>query len=365
MEQRKVNFFALLCANLALTSSALFGAEPTDERVFAVRTAKAETRTIAQTIVKTGSLSSPAVVDVSPRVAGRLLSTTNADGKELDEGALVKKGDVIATLDAREYAAKYDAAVAAVEYAEAAFKDKTREYERVKKLLEKAVATEQETDLAESAMLCAQAELNRAKADLSAAKLNLDETKILSPMDGAISSKKLYSGAMVSSSDIIYTITQTNPLRVLFDIPTTVFPLLKVGTTKIRLTVDAYPDENIDLVVDEAYPTANELTRTITVRAKLENAQGRYKAGMFVSGEIFLNQRENVLVVPYNALHRIIDKFYVYTIENDKAKLTPVNVGIRYDDVIEITEGIANGTEVITDGKHRLADGSSVRVVVE
>lgn len=365
MEQRKVNFFALLCANLALTSSALFGAEPTDERVFAVRTAKAETRTIAQTIVKTGSLTSPAVVDISPRVAGRLLSTTNADGKELDEGTLVKKGDVIAMLDAREYTAKYDAAVAAVEYAEAAFKDKTREYERIKKLLEKAVATEQEADLAESAMLCAQAELNRAKADLSAAKLNLDETKIISPMDGAISSKKLYSGAMVSSSDVIYTITQTNPLRVLFDIPTTVFPLLKVGTTKIRLTVDAYPDENIDLVVDEAYPTANELTRTITVRAKLENAQGRYKAGMFVSGEIFLNQRENVLVVPYNALHRIIDKFYVYTIENDKAKLTPVGIGIRYDDVIEITEGIANGTEVITDGKHRLADGSKVKVVAE
>jgi RND family efflux transporter MFP subunit len=143
---------------------------------------------------------------------------------------------------------------------------------------------------------------------------------------------------MVSSSDVIYTITQTNPLRVLFDIPTTVFPLLKVGTTQIRLTVDAYPDENVDLVVEEAYPTANELTRTITVRAKLENAQGRYKAGMFVSGEIFLNQRENVLVVPYDAVHRVVDKYYVYTIENGRAKLVPVTIGIRYDDVMEMCE---------------------------
>jgi RND family efflux transporter MFP subunit len=365
MRKDNFNLLVLLCANLVMAGTTILGAETQEERIFAVRTAKAETRTIAQTLVKTGSLSSPAVVDISPRVAGRLETTTLTNGVELAEGSIVKKGDVIATLDAREYAAKYEAAAAAVEFSAATLKDKTREYERIKKLLAKAVATEQEADLAESAMLCAQAELNRAKADMSAAKLNLDETKILSPMDGAISSKKLYSGAMVSSSDVIYTITQTNPLRVLFDIPTTVFPLLKVGTTKIRLTVDAYPDENVDLVVDEAYPTANELTRTITVRAKLENAQGRYKAGMFVSGEIFLNQRENVLVVPYNALHRIIDKFYVYTIENDKAKLTPVNVGIRYDDVIEITEGISNGTEVITDGKHRLADGSSVRVVVE
>lgn len=357
-------FIAAVGANLLFAGTSLFAADA-QEKTFAVRTAKAETRTIAQTIVKTGSLSSPAVVNISPRVSGRLLSTANAAGVNLEEGALVKQGEEIAALDAREYEAKFKAAEAAVEYAEAAFKDKSREFDRLKKLLEKSVATEQEADIAESAMLCAQAELNRAKADMSAAKLNLDETKIFSPMDGAISSKKLYSGAMVSSSDVIYTITQTNPLRVLFDIPTTVFPLLKVGTTKIRLTVDAYPDENVDLVVEEAYPTANELTRTITVRAKLENAQGRYKAGMFVSGEIFLNQRENVLVVPYDAVHRVVDKYYVYTIENGRAKLVPVTIGIRYDDVMEITSGISEGVEVITEGKHRLADGVKVNIVVE
>lgn len=351
-----------LGVNLLLASAMLFAAD-VEEKTFAVRTAKAETRTIAQTIVKTGSLSAPAVVDISPRVSGRLLSTANADGVELEEGALVKKGDVIATLDAREYEAKLKAAEAAVQYAEAAFKDKSREYDRLKKLLEKSVATQQEVDLAESARSCAEAELNRAKADLVAAQLNLDETKLYAPMDGAISAKKLYSGAMASSSDVIYTITQTNPLRVLFDIPTTVYPLLKVDSTSVKLTVDAYPNEPVELVVSEAYPTANELTRTITIKAVLDNPNGKYKPGMFVSGEIFLNERNDVLVVPFDAIHRVINKYYVYVVENGVAKLTPVAVGVRYDDVMEITSGISAGVEVITDGKHRLADGVKVRVV--
>lgn len=362
MNRFEKTLLGTLGVNLLFVGLTLSAADTT-EKAFAVRTAKAETRTIAQTIVKTGSLSSPAVVDISPRVSGRLLSTINAAGKELEEGALVKKGDIIATLDAREYEAKLKAAEATVQYAEAAFKDKTREYERLKKLFEKSVATEQERDLAESAQLCAEAELNKAKADLAAAQLNLDETKLYAPMDGAISAKKLYPGAMVSSSDVIYTITQTNPLRVLFDIPTTVYPLLKVGTTTVKLTVDAYPDEPVNLVVSEAYPTANEITRTITIKAVLDNQNGKYKPGMFVSGEIFLNQRDDVIVVPYDAIHRVVDKYYVYVVENEKAKLTPVTIGIRYDDVIEITSGISVGAEVVTEGKHRLADGVRVNVV--
>lgn len=362
MKRFEKALLATLGVNLLFAGAAL-SATNAPEKTFAVRTAKAETRTIAQTIVKTGSLSSPAVVDISPRVSGRLLTTANAAGVELEEGALVKKGEVIATLDAREYEAKFKAAEATVQYAEAAFKDKSREYERVKKLLEKNVATEQEKDLAESAMLCAEAELNRAKADLAAAQLNLDETKLFAPMDGAISAKKLYPGSMASTADVIYTITQTNPLRVLFDIPTTVYPLLKVGTTTVKLTVDAYPDEPVDLVVSEAYPIANEITRTITIKAVLDNPDGKYKPGMFVNGEIFLNQRDDVLVVPFDAIHRVVNKYYVYVVENGHAKLTPVTVGIRYDDIMEIKSGITAGAEVITDGKHRLADGVKVNVI--
>jgi multidrug efflux pump subunit AcrA (membrane-fusion protein) len=60
-----------------------------------------------------------------------------------------------------------------------------------------------------------------------------------------------------------------------------------------------------------------------------------------------------------------VDKYYVYTVENGRAKLVPVTIGIRYDDVMEITSGISEGVEVITEGKHRLADGVKVNIVVE
>jgi membrane fusion protein (multidrug efflux system) len=178
-----------------------------------------------------------------------------------------------------------------------------------------------------------------------------------------LAAKRLDPGAMVASSSEILTIVATDPLRALFDVPTTSLPLLRPGEAKVRVTVDAYPDDPVDLVVDEAYPTADAGTRTVTVRASLPNPDGRFRPGMFATGAFALDERADVLVVPFEAVLRIRDRRCVYKVQDGKAVLADVEAGLRHDDVVEIVSGLAEGDEIVVDGLHRLADGAAVRVV--
>lgn len=353
-----------LSAALALAFAAgLAAAQEPAAKVFAVRTAKPERRTIAQTLVKTGSLDAPARVSLCAKVPGRLLAVALDDGTAVEEGTRVKAGQVVARLDDREYSIARDTAKAAAEAARALAQDAAREFERTEKLRAAKVSTEQEFDVARFARDRTAASLAQAEGGLAKAELDLDECAVRAPFDGVVAAKRLDPGAMVASSSEILTIVATDPLRALFDVPTTALPLLRPGETKVRVTVDAYPDEPADLVVDEAYPTADAGTRTVTVRASLPNPDGRFRPGMFATGAFALDERADVLVVPFEAVLRIRDRRCVYKVQDGKAVLADVEAGLRHDDVVEIVSGLAEGDEIVVDGLHRLADGAAVRVV--
>ena len=347
----------------ALVAAGAAAQEPAAAKVFAVRTARPERRTIAQTLVKTGSLAAPAEVSLCAKVPGRLASTALDDGTPVEEGTRVRKGDAVARLDDREYRIARDSAKAAAEAARALAEDAASEFARTEKLRAAKVSTEQEFDIARFARDRTAASLAQAEGGLAKAELDLEECVVRAPMDGVVAAKRLHPGAMVSASSEIYTVVATDPLRALFEVPTTALPLLRPGETKVRVTVDAYPDDPADLVVDEAYPAADPATRTVTVRALLPNPDGKFRPGMYATGAFALDERANVLVVPFEAVLRIRDRRCVYRVQDGKAVLSDVAVGLRHDDVVEVSAGLADGDEIVVDGLHRLSDGAAVRVV--
>lgn len=353
---------ALVPALAVALVAAAAAAQETAEKVFAVRTARPERRTIAQTLVKTGSLAAPAEVALCAKVPGRLVSTALDDDTPVVEGTRVRKGDAVARLDDREYRIARDAAKAAAEAARALAEDAALEFERTEKLRASDAVSERECDVARFARDRTAASLAQAEGGLAKAELDLEECVVRAPMDGAVAARRLHPGAMVSAASEIYTVVATDPLRALFEVPTTALPLLRPGETKVRVTVDAYPDDPADLVVEEAYPSADPATRTVTVRALLPNPDGRFRPGMYATGAFALDERADVLVVPFEAVLRIRDRRCVYKVKDGRAVLSDVAVGLRHDDVVEIVSGVADGDEIVVDGLHRLADGVAVRV---
>lgn len=335
---------------------------PAAERVYVVRTGHPERRTLAQSIKKTGGLFSPAVVDVSARVTGRLLTLELEDGTRVEEGTPVKRGAQIATLQSRDYVAQMHAAEAALKSAEATLADKRREWDRAEMLFKEGSATEQERDRALADRERAAAAVEQAQAQVEIAQINLDETRLVAPMDGVVSARHVEPGALLPVGAKVVTITQVDTLRFQVSVPTTLYAQLALNETGIDIEIDAYPGKPVKATLSRIYPVAESETRTVRIETLVDNPDGRYLPGMFATGTLALNERKNVLVVPFDAVIRNLDRHLVYCVRDGVAHATDVQLGIRADDVVEIAGGLAEDDEIVVVGQHRLADGVRVRI---
>lgn len=332
------------------------------DKTYIVRTTKPYRTSIAETVSQTGSLEAPAIVQVLPKVVGRLVATASKDGANITEGTRVSKGEIIAKIEASDYAARLEASKAGLAYAKASLDDAKKEFSRTEALLKVNTATEQEADRAFANLERAKAAHGEAEANLALAQINFDETDIRAPFDGVISKKHAYVGAMLSQTTPVYTITEVDKLRVFFDVPTTIFSKLAPGETQIKVTVDAYPEEKLDLTLYSVHPVASGLTRTVRIELQLDNPDGKYLPGMYAKGEISLNNRENALVIPYTSFIPLVNGAIVYKVEDDRAVTTAVKLGIRYDEVIEVLDGLNENDVIVTAGHHRLSDGAKISI---
>lgn len=331
------------------------------DRVFVVRTGKPERRTLAQTIKKTGGLYSPAVVDVSARITARLMTLELEDGTRVEEGTRVKKGQRIATLDPRDHAAQKHAATAALKSVAATLADKQRELNRAEVLFKQGTATEQERDLALADFERATAAVEQAQAQVEIAQINVDETLLTAPMDGVVSARHVEPGTLLSAGVKVVTITQIDKLRFQVNVPTTLYAQLALNETGIGIEIDAYPGEQVQAKLSRIFPVAESETRTVRIETVVDNPDGRYLPGMFATGTLALNARPDVLVIPFDAAVRDVDRHFVYCVREGVARAVDVKVGIRADDVIEIISGLSEADEIVVVGQHRLADGVRVR----
>ena len=345
---------------LVLPAAALLAQAPGGARTQIVRVAKPARQTIAQSLVKTGEIISPSVVDVSTKVGGRLEAMALEDGTRVEEGTAVKRGQLIACIQDADYAAKVRAAVASLDAAKATLRDAERELRRTEMLFRDGTATERELDGATAAFERAKAAVSQCTAERDLTEIDLRETKIYAPVDGVVSARCAEPGALVQAGTKLATVTEIDSLRFQMNVPTTLYALLALDVG-VEIEVDAYPGEKIPAKITRMYPVADSATRTVRVEAAVDNRERRYVPGMYAVGTVALNRRENVLVLPYEAVVRNVDHSFVYVVKDGVAVLTRVTPGIRSDAVVEIAEGLEGGEDVVVAGQHRLADGTPVR----
>lgn len=372
---KKHPFFVIACCILFTVYCILFFASCKKKEVKApaekavnVRVQTAEKKSLRPFLETTGTLNPYHEVIVSAEVDGIL------KGMKVNEGSGVSKGTLLAVIDDIDYDLEVKKADAAMKQAEANLANTKLEYQRKDTLFKEQLVTQQQFDDVSTRLSLAAAEVERAKASLSLSKQKLSKTAIYSPLAGVIKEKKVERGNYVKNGSQLFTIIQTNPIKLNFTVAEKDIGKLKAGQD-VFLNVDAIPEKEFKGKVSIVYPSLEEKTRTLLVEAHVPNPSGILKPGLFAHVTLYTGSERGIILVPITALLYEGDKIRVFISEGDRAKERTVKIGHQYKlpspagspqpavkEYIEIIEGVKEGESVVTVGQQNLFEGARVNV---
>jgi len=357
-------------------------AQQQDRQAARVRTAIVQTQAIEEALVLTGEIKATAVVEVKPKISGRLERLALEDGTPVVEGTHVQEGQVVAVLEHRDLQAQVAQARAAVDTAQAAvlaaevdLKDKQREKVRMENLFEQGSATEQQRDRAvadydraTAAVAQAKAQLAQAQAALQLAEVTFQEAFLKSPLKGVVCAKYVDPGAMVGPGTPLVCVQPMDKMKFLVAVPGEILPRISPEKTAVALSVDAYPGRKFQSRVSKVYPSVDPATRTATVELVVENEQderGEYllRPGMYATARLVVERKDSAVAVPIDALIRQLDRYIAFVVENGVAYSRGVEIGMRSGELVEILGGLSAGEELVVSGQHRLTNGTPVERV--
>lgn len=328
-----------------------------------------------------GALEPRAQVEVSFKVGGRVERIGRAGDHTLEEGDEIRRGAVLAVLDAddlRDQASSARAAAqsgdAELRAAESALELARVEVERARRLKATGAITTADADRAEASYAAAASRLEAARsardgrrAQSATARRNLAEVKLTSPIDGVIARRLIDAGEAVAPGHPAFVVIDDRALRLSFAVPDTRRSALALGDT-LPVAVEAVPGRVFEGTVTRIDPVADPVLRTFTAQVTIDNADRALHAGMIGTVGVApeLGAEAAAVTVPLGAVQPVpgADELAVWTLDDQGAATRRV---VRVHDVIGvdalITEGLADGERVVTDGAAFVREGEIVEVV--
>ena len=322
----------------ALASPAPSSAPPAT----AVETAIVKGARLDRSIEAVGSLVSNESVIVSPEIAGRVTEIL------FEEGAAVKKGDVLFRLDDSILKAQMSQARAALGLSQA-------NHKRAQELLDKKIGAVQAVD--ETI-----ARRNTDNAAVEMAQAQLDKATIRAPFDGIVGLRQVSVGDYVTSGQSLVNLESIDPLKINFKIAEVYLSAIKAGQT-VGATVDAFPGREFSGEVYAIDPLIDTAGRTISLRAKLPNHDLQLRPGLFARVRLLIESKPDALLIDEQALVPQGNDQFVYKVMADKAELMKVVTGQRKGGQVEITAGLKAGDVIVVAGQMKLRPGAAVRIV--
>ncbi|MDI6743913.1 MAG: efflux RND transporter periplasmic adaptor subunit [Thermodesulfovibrionales bacterium] len=368
MKSRFVILIVLMLSLLFFTSCKKKEVKAPAEKAVNVRVHAAEKKSLRPFLDTTGTLNPYEEVIVSAEVDGIL------KGMKVSEGSIVSKGTILAVIDDIDYDLEVKKVDAALKQADANLANTKLEYQRKNALFKEQLVTQQQFDDVSTRLSLAAAEVERATASLSLAKQKLLKTLIYSPLAGVVKEKKVERGNYVKNGTALFTIIQTNPIKLNFSVPEKDTGKLKAGQN-VFFTVDAFPQREFKGKVSVIYPSLEEKTRTLLIEALVPNPSGILKPGLFSHVTLHTGSERGIVLVPITALLYEGEKIRVFVAEGDRAKERTVKIGQQYklqssvrspqppgNEYIEIIEGVKEGELIVTVGQQNLFEGAKVNV---
>ena len=308
-----------------------------------------------------GTVTPQATVKVRPQVSGVLEKVL------FQEGQMVRRGDLLATIDPRQFEMSLMQASGQRQRDEAQLDSARVTLQRFKTLLDQDSIARQEVDSQAALVKQLEGTVVIDKAAEGTARLNLGYTRVVAPISGRVGLRAVDIGNVVSSSDAngIALITQVTPIDVVFAVPQDrVSELQQVNISVIKATaLDRTRAKVLDSGVFASLDNQVDITTgTVKAKARFANNQLTLFPSQFVNLQLLVKTLEKSVVVPVTAVRLGANGNYVYVLNPAErtVSLRPVTRGQATVEKIVITAGLQAGERVITEGADRLKDGSRV-----
>jgi len=302
-------------------------------------------------------------VTVRPQVDGKLLSVGFKEGQD------VKRGDVLAQIDPTTFKAQFDQAVAKKAQDQALLANAQNDLARYEQLAATNAINRQQADTQKSLVAQYTAQVQADQAAIENAEATLGYTTIKAPIDGRTGIRAVDEGNIVKASDStgIVTITQIQPISVLFNLPQQYLSQVNAAFAKGPLKVDAQRSDN-DAVIDTGTLTVvdNQVdasTGTVKLKAEFPNAALQLWPGQFANVRLLIDTLKQVVVIPTGAVQRGPTGTFVYVVKDDNsATIRPIVVQKQDETQTVIKSGLTPPERVVTTGFARLTEGAKVTV---
>lgn len=275
-------------------------------------------------------------------------------------GQSVKKGELIAVLDGREFDLQRRQAEAEIKRIEALLANQGRLVDRNQRLVQKNFISQNALDDVSTQQAALQEELEAARTRLAAVDLSASKTRIYSPLDGRVEKQVVSVGDFVKVGDPLFQIIGTQRLRAHLPFPEGVAARLSPGQT-VRLSTPTAPDDVFSTTIREIKPLIGSTNRAADVIADVVDKAGWYP-GASVNAEVVVGQRPQAVVVPEQAVVLRPAGEVVYEIKDRIASQRVVKAGLREQGMVEILQGLSAGQTVAVDGAAFLTDKAAVNI---
>ncbi len=306
-------------------------------------------------------------VEIRPMVSGFITKL------HVDEGAVVRKGQVLFTIDPVQYQAAVQTAKATVETAKAALSTQELTTANKRELNKKQIISDYDLKMSENQLAQAKATLAQAEAQLINAKNNLSYTQVTSPSDGVVGTIPYRVGSLVSASIAtpLTTVADISEMYAYFSMTERqLLSMIREGGT-MKEILDKMPDVQLQLIDGTMYADSgrvetisgviDQTTGSVNMRALFPNKHNILRSGG-TGNVVFHNPLHDVIMIPQSATTEIQDKRFVFVLQADNTlKNTEIKV-FTLDDgkYFYVTEGLKKGDKIAIEGVQSLKDGQAV-----
>lgn len=346
---------ALAFAGLGVWLSGCGQEAPPEPSAPSVAVAPVAVRILEERIEASGELVARQQARVAAEVGGRITEIMR------DEGSEVEAREIVLEIDPARRKLAVDDARAGLVRARASLAEARRESKRIEALHARGVASEARRDQATTQLRLAEAEAVAGEARLGVAERALADASVRAPFAGVVSLRLVSAGEFVQPGTPLFDLVALDPVDAEFRLPEADAARVAPGQD-VAVGVAPYPDEVFPAVVRFVSPTIDPDTRTLLVRAALDNADHRLRPGLFARVDLGVSRRDGVVMIPEEAVLQRADGQVVFRlVDGSRVERRSVETGQHADGEVEV-RGLEVRDRVVVRGQHLLTDGVRVSV---